>query len=73
MGLGRHLLRFLIERAKKAVFRRVFVLTAAAHDWFEALGFAESPVESLPLCKCKVYDQARKRKVFALELNEGDR
>ena len=68
MGLGRRIVRYLIDRAAKQGLRRVFVLTTHTHDWFEFLGFKEVPVESLPEQRRKIYDHARKSKVFALEL-----
>jgi amino-acid N-acetyltransferase len=69
MGLGRRIVYYLINKAKKLGFRRVFVLTTRAQDWFEFLGFKECSVESLPERKRKHYDQNRKSKPFALELN----
>jgi amino-acid N-acetyltransferase len=68
LGLGRKIVGFLIEKAKKSKMKRVFVLTTQTQDWFESLGFKDAPVDSLPERKRKVYDQARKSKVFALEL-----
>jgi amino-acid N-acetyltransferase len=68
IGLGRKIIGFLIEKAKKSKMRRVFVLTTQSQDWFESLGFKEAPVESLPDQKRRVYDQTRNSKVFALEL-----
>jgi amino-acid N-acetyltransferase len=68
MGLGRRIVRFLIDRAKKQGLRRVFVLTTRTHDWFESLGFTECSVESLPPLRRENYDRRRNSKVFALEL-----
>jgi len=68
LGLGRKIVGFLIEKAKKSGLRRVFVLTTQSQDWFESLGFKESSVDSLPEKKRKIYDQTRRSKVFALEL-----
>jgi len=68
LGLGRKIVGFLIEKAKKSGMRRVFVLTTQSQDWFESLGFKESSVDSLPEKKRKNYDKTRKSKVFALEL-----
>jgi len=68
LGLGRKIVGFLIEKAKKSKMKRVFVLTTQTQDWFESLGFKDAPVDSLPEKKRKVYDQARKSKVFALDL-----
>ncbi|MDR2134668.1 MAG: amino-acid N-acetyltransferase [Treponema sp.] len=69
MGLGRRVVGFLIERARKNGFARVFVLTTRTQDWFETLGFREAAVESLPERKRSAYNQGRGSKVFALELN----
>jgi len=68
MNLGRRVVGYLIEKARKKGMKRVFVLTIATQDWFEALGFREANLESLPEKKRKVYDQSRKSKVYALEL-----
>jgi amino-acid N-acetyltransferase len=68
MGLGRRIVKYLIERAAKSGFRRAFVLTTRTHDWFESLGFSEVPVSSLPEKKRRVYDEKRKSKAFALDL-----
>jgi amino-acid N-acetyltransferase len=68
MGLGRRIVGYLIEKARKKGLRRVFVLTTHTQDWFEFLGFREVSVESLPEKKRKVYDHTRRSKIFALEL-----
>jgi amino-acid N-acetyltransferase len=68
MGLGRRIVRCLIDRAEKQGLRRVFVLTTRTQDWFESLGFREDSTESLPERKRKSYDRDRKSKVFALDL-----
>jgi amino-acid N-acetyltransferase len=68
LGLGKKIVGFLAEKARKSRMKRVFVLTTQTQDWFESLGFKETAVETLPEQKRKVYDQNRKSKVFALEL-----
>ena len=68
LGLGRRIVHYFLDKADKAGMRRVFALTTRAHDWFESLGFRESPVESLPLKKRQTYDTSRNSKVFSLEL-----
>jgi amino-acid N-acetyltransferase len=68
LGLGSRIVRYLVDRAEKQGFYRVFVLTTRSHDWFESLGFCESSVESLPQTKKQAYDKLRNSKVFALEL-----
>jgi amino-acid N-acetyltransferase len=68
IGMGRRIVGYLIDRAKKKGLRRVFVLTTHTQDWFEFLGFRESGVESLPEKRRSIYDHGRRSKVFTLEL-----
>jgi amino-acid N-acetyltransferase len=68
MGLGRRIVRYLIDRAKKQGLRRVFILTTRSQDWFELLGFKECPLESLPERKRQGYDKKRRSKAYALDL-----
>ena len=68
LGLGRQIINFLVDTARKTGLHRVFVLTTLSQDWFEALGFKEAAVETLPEQKRKVYDQGRRSKVFSLKL-----
>jgi amino-acid N-acetyltransferase len=67
-GLGKMIVGFLIEKAKKSKFKQVFVLTTQSQDWFESLGFKESTVDSLPERKREVFDHSRNSKIFALML-----
>jgi len=69
MNLGRRIVGYLIEKARKNGMSRVFVLTTHTQDWFESLGFSEAPVDSLPQRKRRVYDHNRKSKVYALEIS----
>jgi amino-acid N-acetyltransferase len=68
MGLGRRVVRYLIDQAKKQGLRRVFILTTRSQDWFELLGFKECPLESLPERKLRGYDRKRGSKAYALNL-----
>jgi len=68
MGLGKRIVHYLIDKARKQNLKRVFVLTTRTQDWFESLGFLEASVKTLPEKKRLVYDQNRNSKVFALEL-----
>lgn len=69
LNMGRRIVGYLIERARKQGMKRVFVLTTRTHDWFEYLGFKEISVEELPERKRRLYDYKRKSKVFALDLS----
>ncbi|MDR1444268.1 MAG: amino-acid N-acetyltransferase [Treponema sp.] len=68
MGMGRRIVGYLIDRARKKGLSRVFVLTTHTQDWFEFLGFRELNVESLPEKRRKLYNRSRRSKVFALDL-----
>jgi amino-acid N-acetyltransferase len=68
LALGRRIVGYLIEKARKSGMKRVFVLTTHTQDWFESLGFREAPVDSLPEQKRTIYNQRRKSKVFALQI-----
>jgi amino-acid N-acetyltransferase len=71
LGFGRRMIRYFLGRAEKKGFSRVFALTTRTHDWFESLGFRESPVEMLPQKKRVLYDKTRNSKVFTLDLNRN--
>jgi len=68
MGLGSHLVRYFIDRAKKQGLKRVFVLTQRTHDWFESLGFREAAVNTLPEKKRRLYNHERNSRIYALDL-----
>jgi amino-acid N-acetyltransferase len=68
IGMGRRLVRYLIDKARKQGLHRVFVLTTKTHDWFELIGFKESIIEHLPSRKRACYDTSRKSKIFSLDL-----
>ena len=70
MNLGRRIVDYLIDKARKCNLNRVFVLTTKTQDWFESFGFRETSIESLPEKKQQLYDHQRKSMIFALELNE---
>jgi amino-acid N-acetyltransferase len=67
VGIGRRIVGYLVEKARKKGLHRVFALTTRTQDWFEFLGFQEVSVETLPEKKQKVYDRSRRSKVFALQ------
>ena len=70
IGLGRRMVNYFLDKAKKQGLKRVFVLTTRTHDWFESLGFREASIDTLPEKKRKSYDQTRNSKVYSLEINQ---
>ncbi|MDR2517319.1 MAG: GNAT family N-acetyltransferase, partial [Spirochaetaceae bacterium] len=71
LGIGRQIVSYLLNRAHRQGYRRVFVLTVQTHDWFEFLGFRETSVETLPARKQNAYDRNRRSRVFALDIPPG--
>ncbi len=67
-GIGRRLVSYLVERARDAGVRRLFVLTTQTADWFLQLGFQDSGVEVLPPERRRLYNQRRNSRVLTLEL-----
>jgi amino-acid N-acetyltransferase len=72
LSMGRKILSFLTDKARRAGYGRVFALTTRTLDWFEQLGFTEAVLESLPEKKQKTYNHARKSRIFALDLKAGN-
>ncbi|MFW5784504.1 MAG: amino-acid N-acetyltransferase [Spirochaetota bacterium] len=69
-GIGQRIVSFLIEGARRAGLRQVFVLTTQASDWFEQLGFRIGCVADIPQAKRDRYDYARNSRVLIHELVE---
>jgi amino-acid N-acetyltransferase len=70
IGLGKHLISYLTEKARAEGLRRVFVLTTQSQDWFESLGFVEGGIKDLPARKQEHYDYKRKSEVYYLDINQ---
>jgi amino-acid N-acetyltransferase len=68
MGLGKRIVYFLLNRAKSNGFKKVFVLTIKASDWFESLGFKQIDVSELPEKKRRIYNYNRNSKIYSVEL-----
>lgn len=68
LSMGKKILNFLVEKAKKQGLRRVFVLTTQTTDWFQLLGFKDADLDTLPEKKQQSYNHQRKSRILALEL-----
>jgi amino-acid N-acetyltransferase len=71
LNMGRKILNFLMEKARKQGLMRVFALTTRTLDWFEQLGFTETTLETLPSARQQTYNHQRKSRIFALELSKA--
>ena len=63
-GAGERLLQFIEAKARKAKFKRLFVLTTRTAHWFVEQGFTEVPVADLPPQRQEFYNYQRRSKVL---------
>jgi len=69
-GIGRHIVLYLIEEARRRGLHTVFVLTTQTSDWFERIGFVRTGVEALPEEKQRTYNLDRNSIVLQRRLDE---
>ena len=67
-GIGQMLVRFLIDYAREAGLRQVFVLTTQAADWFEQLEFRTGTIDEIPSEKRERYDRGRNSRILIFDL-----
>jgi amino-acid N-acetyltransferase len=67
-GIGRRIVSYLIERARRLGLRQLYVLTTQTYDWFLQFGFREGAVGDLPEDRRRQYDRQRSSRVLLLEL-----
>ncbi len=68
IGVGPKMISFLIQKAKNANAKNVFLLTTQTADWFEQQGFKPASLENLPLERKKLWNPNRASKLFVLPL-----
>ncbi len=68
LGIGRHLVSFLIDTARNRGYKELFVLTTQAFDWFRQLGFERRDISALPEKKRLSYDPGRASRIMVLNL-----
>ncbi len=65
-GTGRKIVSYLLDKAKKAGVKSVFLLTTQTSDFFMRNGFREADLSVLPTEKQAVYNQDRNSRVLAV-------
>lgn len=63
-GTGGKLATYLMQKARKAGIRKVFLLTTQTSDYFMRMGFREAPVTALPPARRKTWNPTRNSRVF---------
>ena len=68
MGIGPKLMDLLIDRAKKADFSKIFVLTTKTADWFERFGFKSTNISEMPPKRREKWTEKRGSKILIRSL-----
>jgi amino-acid N-acetyltransferase len=71
LGIGRKIVQFLLQRARKSGVARAFALTTQTWDWFEEIGFALGTVDDLPPERRGTYNRKRGSRVLVFPLSTG--
>jgi amino-acid N-acetyltransferase len=68
LGIGKRILGFLLDRAKRLGLWQLYALTTQAVDWFVQFGFREGGVGDLPEDRRRSYSRQRNSRVLLLDL-----
>ena len=67
-GIGDAIVRHLISMGKMKGYKKLFLLTTQALDWFYPFGFEDGSVEDLPRSKREHYNAKRKSRILIMPL-----
>ena len=67
-GIGKRILSYLADRARRSGLKHLYALTTQTADWFLQFGFTEGQVEDLPPDKRRDYNRLRNSRVLLLDL-----
>lgn len=67
-GIGDAVVRHLIEAGRMRGYKRLFLLTTQAPDWFYGFGFRTGTVDDLPPSKRAKYNTKRNSRVLVMDL-----
>ena len=73
LGIGRRVVLFLLQKARKAGLTRAFALTTQTWDWFAEIGFTLGTVDDLPPERRGTYDRGRGSRVLVYPAGPGGR
>ncbi|MBR4008040.1 amino-acid N-acetyltransferase [Fibrobacter sp.] len=69
-GIGDAIVRHLISMGRMKGYKKLFLLTTQALDWFYHFGFEDGTVEDLPKSKRDHYNQKRNSRILVLPLDK---
>ena len=67
-GIGKRILSYLVDKARRSGLKHLYVLTTQTADWFLQFGFTEGQVQDLPPDKRRDYNRLRNSRVLLLDL-----
>ena len=67
-GIGEVIVHSLLKKAPQNGFKKVFLLTTQALDWFYSLGFEDASIADLPKAKQESYDYKRNSRILTKDL-----
>lgn len=73
LNIGRRLVSYCLQEARRRGASRVFVLTTQTADWFDSIGFGPGTVEDLPRERRIAYDRNRKSRILTFDLKDQER
>ena len=69
-GIGDAIVRHLISVGRMKGYKKLFLLTTQALDWFYPFGFEDGSVEDLPKSKREHYNTKRKSRILIMPLEK---
>ena len=69
-GIGDAIVRHLISVGRMKCYKKLFLLTTQALDWFYPFGFEDGSVEDLPKSKREHYNTKRKSRILVMPLDK---
>lgn len=69
-GIGDAIVRHLISVGRMKGYKKLFLLTTQALDWFYQFGFEDGTVDELPKSKREHYNQKRNSRILMLPLEK---
>ena len=69
-GMADAIVRHLISVGRMKGYKKLFLLTTQALDWFYHFGFEDGTVEDLPKSKRDHYNQKRKSRILVMPLDK---
>ena len=68
IGIGKKIVSFLLDKARRLGMKQVIVLTTQTTDWFSQMGFKRGEFSLLPNQRKQLYNQQRKSAIYVYDI-----